>query len=808
MIYFFLFRYVFLSQQENCFYSVYHSNGEFLGYFSKTGLSEIAKSKTPHIELSTIMPYQIVIMFDHSFTSKQIGEANIVYQASSSSEIFQAKCGVSQINTEAHINSLNPVPFEMVFVPTEAENASNATASDLPLSGINYINNQTIHAQLCALNDMQLSNPQFKNAQTENVPYMCSSEALPPEYQCDDEKKEAAVSEADRISINQLQTIDSYSPHQMYCPVKQVNPYAHQEDQMILFDTQQISTAYPWENIAGIEEIKESHGIYLQQTPCSDQQINIHNSQPNQTDLDKVMLVYSNNPQVNQLQIDTYDPQHNEICSSRFNQNNDPNYMQHQCETQEAGLDLNPQEYETNAQYLANSVEVQQFRAFYPLQNQASINQQPTGTLQYLQQDQPIYLHDQDLQNNLHANTLNKFPNPHIFNTQMHDFQYHYPQQIVNAIEPLQTLNLQDMQQSQMFSMHGNQNISDGSHPIYFVYNQLPQYQAHINQHNDRILSETHQMNSHNPQQNPIMLKDFQQFVPHSGQHSIDMNSKNPTEQFSEVLSSQNLASMPTNKYPVNGNIQTNSSEKCSYSNFLSKKTLKYTFPRDYLTNPAYKKDICVEYHANRNDVKKSFMKQKITKSCLTCCNGSNKSLCTVIHIARNIIENLFEHFLMEIEVNEFKARLKSYIISDLPDIHEIWNMQVIDQNINFVFRELNYSLLNIAFFFINFVYRLEEKEIYLDDTLRESTSIDVFTFLEDGSKLELISSMLSSLSTWKILTIKCETLRDFLETTFDVIIRKFYVVKSEHNETLGFFGFYESKVFASLRFLLNEKIE
>ncbi|KCZ74853.1 hypothetical protein H311_04177, partial [Anncaliia algerae PRA109] len=313
---------------------------------------------------------------------------------------------------------------------------------------------------------------------------------------------------------------------------------------------------------------------------------------------------------------------------------------------------------------------------------------------------------------------------------------------------------------------------------------------------------------SHNPQQNPIMFKGFPQFVPPLGQHSIDMNSKISTEQFSEVLSSQNLASMPTNKYPVNNNIQTNSSEKGSYSNFLSKETLKYTFPRDYLKNAAYKRDICVEYHATCNDVKKFFMKQKIIKGPLTCCNGSNKSLCTVIHITRNTIENLSGHFIMEIEVNEFKARLKSYIKNVLPDLYEIWDTQLIDQNINFVFRELNYSLLDIVFFLINFIYRLEKKDVYSDDTLSNSTSFDVFTFLEEGSKLELFNSMKSSLSTWKILTIKCKTLRDFLETTFDVIIRKFYVVKSIHVGTHCFFKVYESKVYEALRFLLSKKME
>ncbi|KCZ74599.1 hypothetical protein H311_04434, partial [Anncaliia algerae PRA109] len=141
------------------------------------------------------------------------------------------------------------------------------------------------------------------------------------------------------------------------------------------------------------------------------------------------------------------------------------------------------------------------------------------------------------------------------------------------------------------------------------------------------------------------------------------------------------------------------------------------------------------------------------------------------------------------------------------PQLASFWKEIEGEPLLEFIFKELNYRLLNVCFFFANLINRLNNKRVY-SGIKKEGTYIyNLFNLRKTAADMNLTKSITASLYYWKSVAKDCETIRDFLEVTFDILIRNIFIVSIKTNSSIDFLTAYKYIICKTIE-RLAKKIE
>ncbi|KCZ77962.1 hypothetical protein H311_01019 [Anncaliia algerae PRA109] len=222
----------------------------------------------------------------------------------------------------------------------------------------------------------------------------------------------------------------------------------------------------------------------------------------------------------------------------------------------------------------------------------------------------------------------------------------------------------------------------------------------------------------------------------------------------------------------------------------FSNKLLKLGFSKELLLVETFTERLYFEYHANKQPIIALYTKERLHNP--ECCGKDIPyPLCQHIVIARSFLKNIAENISAEIDINEFKSRLFFLLDLALKEKFPDWHSIKMDNVINWVFETLEYRLLNISFFFANFIYLLHNSKIKKGISPIGFISYNLFERIVKTRNFYLIRSIRKTCNSWKEITANCVTIRDYYNIIFEVIVRNIFIVGIDcKNSTKFLYGF------------------
>ncbi|KCZ81110.1 hypothetical protein H312_01476 [Anncaliia algerae PRA339] len=235
----------------------------------------------------------------------------------------------------------------------------------------------------------------------------------------------------------------------------------------------------------------------------------------------------------------------------------------------------------------------------------------------------------------------------------------------------------------------------------------------------------------------------------------------------------------------------------------FSNKLLKLGFPKELLLAEAFTGKLYFEYHANKQSTIAFYTKERLHNP--ECCGKDIiDSLCQHLVITRDFLKNIAENISAEIDINEFKSRLFGLLDLALREKFPNWHSIKIDHIIDWVFKKLEYRLLNISFFFANFIYLLYNSRIKKGISSKGFISYNLFERIEKTYKFDLVRSIRKTCNSWKENTVSCMTIRDYYNITFEVVVRNIFIVGIDCNNSTKFLYGFKNKTSEIIRELIK----